>query len=235
MWVRHNTFMRINMKLINQHILVMMTLHMTLTFIHVRSTQYACVSKLSTDVMITKHSLVDQKYCPDVSNCISSAITHMAPLCNPRQRDGWRHMTPWGGHTRLIGSGDISYKGASAGTSHFDLQSLNNHTQPPKSLIKSEEMFPNFISYLLVNHTQSVKPLHVSEEENHHKLKCTSPRVPNDKGVGNDTTGDMCHWLPKDGLLPHHNQCPEIHDKMCEVSMPTLADSIPASACSMET
>ena len=60
--------MRINMKLINQHILAIMTLHMNLTFIHVRSTQCACVSKLSADVMITKHILVDQKYCPDVSN-----------------------------------------------------------------------------------------------------------------------------------------------------------------------
>ena len=96
------------------------------------------------------------------------------------------------------------------------LESLNNHTQPPKSLIKSMEI-PNINSCLFVDHTQSVKPLHVSEEGNHHKLKCTSPRVPNDKGVGNDTTGDMCHWLPKDGLLPHHNQCPEIHDKICEV------------------
>ena len=47
------------MKLINQHILVMMTLHMKLTFIHV--TQCACVSKLNTDVMITKHRLVDKK------------------------------------------------------------------------------------------------------------------------------------------------------------------------------
>ena len=132
LWVRHNK--RINMKPINQHIPIMMTL----TFIHVRSTQCACVSKLNTDVMITKHSLVDQRYGPDVSNCISSVIAHMAPLCNPRQRDGWRHitpMTPWGGHTRLIGSGDISYKGASAGTSHFNLLSLNNHIQSPKSLI----------------------------------------------------------------------------------------------------
>ena len=163
------------MKVITQHILVMMTLLMKLTFtIHVRIAKYACVSKLSADVVITKHSLVDQKYCPDVSkwksqhihgDCISSAITHTAPLCNPRHRDGYMHMTPWEGHTRLIRSGGISYKGASAGTSHFDLQSLNNHTQPPKSLIKSVEMFPNLISYLLVNHTQSVKPLHVSEEK----------------------------------------------------------------------
>ena len=85
---RHNTFMR----LISQHIPVVMTLHMVVTFIHI-----TCVSKLNTDVMITNHSLMYQKYCPDVSNCIticiSSAITHTA-LCNPRQRDGWEHMTP---------------------------------------------------------------------------------------------------------------------------------------------
>ena len=126
LWVRHNTFMRISMKVITQHILVMMTLHMKLTFtIHVRTAQCACVSKLSTDVVITKHSLVDQKYCPDVSkwksqhihgDCISSAITHTALLCNPsHQADGYVHMTPWEGHTRLIGSDVISYKG----TTHF--------------------------------------------------------------------------------------------------------------------
>ena len=65
--------------------------------------QCACVIKLSNDVVITKHSLVDQKYCPDVSkqmsqhihgDCISSAITHTAPLCNPsHQTDGYVHMT----------------------------------------------------------------------------------------------------------------------------------------------
>ena len=125
------------MKLLNQHILVMMTLHMTLTFIHFRSTQYACVSKLFIDVMITKHSLVDQRYGPDVSNCISSVIAHMAPLCNPRQRDDRRHMTSWEG----IRYGDISYKGAR------DLLLLINQTLSPKPLIKSvETSFPSYVS-----------------------------------------------------------------------------------------
>ena len=147
------------MKPINQHIPVMMTL----TFIHVRSTQCACVSKLNTDVMITNHSLVDQRYGPDVSNYISSVITNMAPLCNPRQRDSWRGLTlyhtdplciprqrdrPWEG----IGYGDISYKGAR------DLLSLINQTLSPKSLIKSVEI-PNFISYSLGDLTQSAKTL----------------------------------------------------------------------------
>ena len=147
------------MKPINQHIPVMMTL----TFIHVRSTQCACVSKLNTDVMITKHSLVDQRYGPDVSNCISSVITHMAPLCNPRQRDSWRYMTPyhtappcnprqrdswrhmtschtapWEGH-RTIGLESLSNHTQRS-------ESLKNHTQPPKSLMKSVEIFPKSIS-----------------------------------------------------------------------------------------
>ena len=193
------------MKLINQHILVMMTLHMKLTFIHV--TQGAYVSKLNTDVMITKHSLKYQKYCPDVSNCIticiSSAITHTA-LCNPRQRDGCGHMKldTWE-VTRLIGSGDISYKGAS------NPLSLNNHTQSPKSLIKSVEIFPKFISYLLVDHTQSVKPLHVSEEKSNEDT-LSSPYQAHDTGARNDTWG-KCPWLP------HHNQCPEVHGKLHEI------------------
>ena len=111
--------------MITQHILVMITLHLNLTFtIHVVIAQCACVSKLihgdfstfieinmkalSANVVITKHIQVDQKYCPDVSkqmsqhihgDCISSAITHTAPLCNPsHQTDGYVHMTPeWGG------------------------------------------------------------------------------------------------------------------------------------------
>ena len=142
------------------------------------------INKPSTHVIITK-------YCPDITICISRAITYMA-LCNPRQRDGWRYVTPWelvglGGisyigasnllslnnHTqspkpliktveitRLIGSGDISYKGAS------NPLSLNNHTQSPKSLIKSVEIFPKIHLLLLVDHTQSVKPLHVSNGKN---------------------------------------------------------------------
>ena len=73
LWVRHNTSMRINMKPINQHILVMMTL----TFIHVRSTQCACVS--NNDVMI-----INQRYGPDVSNYTSNVVTLVASLCNPR-------------------------------------------------------------------------------------------------------------------------------------------------------
>ena len=112
---RHNTFMR----LISQHIPVVMTLHMVLTFIHI-----TCVSKLNTDVMITNHSLMYQKYCPDVSSCITTCISSAIT-----QRDGWRHMTPW----ELVGSRDISYKGAS------NLLSLNNHTSP-KPLIKTVEI-----------------------------------------------------------------------------------------------
>ena len=84
----------------------------------------------------------------------------MAPRGNPSQRDGYVH-TPWEVHTRLIGSDGVSYKG----TTHFDPQSLNNYTQPPKSLIKSVEIFPNFISYSLGDHTQSVKPLYMIKEK----------------------------------------------------------------------
>ena len=108
-------------------------------------------------------------------------------------------MTPWEGHTRLIGLGDISYKGAS------DLLSLNNHTQSPKSLIKSVEIFPKFISYLLVDHTQSVKPLHVSDEKNNEDT-LNSPYQAHDTGTWNDT-GGKCQWLP------NHNQCPDVHGK----------------------
>ena len=261
LWVRHN--MRINLKPINQHIPVMMTL----TFIHVRSTQCACVSKLNTDVMITKHSLVDQRYGPDVSNCISSVIAHMAPLCNPRQRDSWRHMTPyhtaplcnprqrdgwrhmtschtaplcnprlrdswrymtpchtaplcnlrqrdgwrhmtschmtpWEGHIRQIGLESLSNHTQRS-------ESLKNHTQPPKSLIKSVEIFPKSISYRLVDHTQSVKPLHVSEEKSNEDT-LNSPYQAHDTGTRNDTWG-KCPWLP------HHNQCPEVHGKPHEI------------------
>ena len=121
---------------ITQHILVMMTLHMNLTFtIHVGITQCAGVSKLmhcdfntfikinikafSVDVLITKYIQMDQKHCPDVSkwksqhihgDCISSAIVHMAPRGDPRQRNSCVHMTSWEGHTRLIRSGDDSDK-----------------------------------------------------------------------------------------------------------------------------
>ena len=102
--------MRLNMKLINQHILVVMTLHMKLIFIHV--TQCA-VSKLNTDVMITNHSLMYQKYCPDISSCITTCISSAIT-----QRDSWKHTTPWD----IVGSGDISYKEAS------NLLSPNNHT-----------------------------------------------------------------------------------------------------------
>merc|ERR1712240_942818 len=146
--------------------------------------------------MITKHSLMDQRYGPDVSNCISSVITHMAPLYNPRQRDGLRHRTPWEG----IGYGDISYKGAS------DLLSLINQTQSPKSLIKSVEIFPNFISYSLGDHTQSVKPFYMSEEKSSEDT-LNSPYQAHDTGTRNDTWG-KCPWSP------HHNQCPEVHGKL---------------------
>ena len=195
--------MRFNMKLISQHILVVMTLHMILTFIHI-----TCVSKLNTDVMITNHSLMYQKYCPDVSNCIticiSSAITHTA-LCNPRQRDGGRYVTPWEliktvEITRLIGAVDTVTKGHAI-PCHW--------TITPKSLIKSVEIFPNIHLLLLVDHTQSVKPLHVSEEKSNEDT-LSSPYQAHDTGARNDTWG-KCPWLP------HHNQCPEVHGKLHEI------------------
>ena len=87
------------MKPINQQIIVMVTLQIT---------QCACINKPSTHVIITK-------YCPDITICISSAIIHTA-LCNPRQRDGGRYVTPWEliktvEITRLIGLGDTVIKG----------------------------------------------------------------------------------------------------------------------------
>ena len=85
-----------DMKPVNQQIPVMVTLQITLC---------ACINKPS---IITK-------YCPDITIYISSAITHTA-LCNPRQRDGGRYMTPWEliktvEITRLIGPGDTVTKG----------------------------------------------------------------------------------------------------------------------------
>ena len=175
--------MRLNIKLISQHILVVMTLHMILTFIH-----NTCVSKLNTDVMITNHSLMYQKYCPDVSNCIticiSSAITHTA-LCNPRQRRLEAHDT--------IGR---SYKANWVGvTDHTQRpESLSNQTQPPKLLIKSMEI-PNINSCLLVDHTQSVKPLHVSEEKsNEHTF--ISPYEAHDTGDREDTWKKVFRFTP---------------------------------------
>ena len=78
---RHNT----STGLFSQHIPFVMTLHILVTFIHT-----AIVSKLSNDVMITNHSLLYQKYCPDVSSCITSCISSANS-----QRNGWKHMTPW--------------------------------------------------------------------------------------------------------------------------------------------
>ena len=190
---RHNTFMR----LISQHIPVVMTLHMVVTFIHI-----TCVSKLNNDVMITNHSLMYQKYCPDVSSCITTCISSAIT-----QRDSWKHTTPWD----IVGSGDISYKEASnllSPNNHTitrdmtpwegigygdisykgarDLLSLINQTQSPKSLIKSVEMFPNFISYSLGDHTQSVKPLYMSEEKSNEDI-LSSPYQAHDTGARNDT------------------------------------------------
>ena len=82
-------------------------------------------------------------------------------------------MTPWEGHTRLIGLDGVSYKG----TTHFNPQSLNNYTQPPKSLIKGVEMFPSLISHLLVNHTQIVKPTHMNKMQKSHEFGYFSSRV----------------------------------------------------------
>ena len=147
---RHNTFIR----LISQHIPFVMTLHIVVTFIHT-----TFVSKLNNDVMITNHSLLYQKYCPDVSSCITSCITSCISSAIT-QRNDWKHTTPWdiqvGNPSYIntchyvickprqsdrpwegIGYRDISYKGAR------DLLLLINQTLSPKSLIKSVEMlFP---------------------------------------------------------------------------------------------
>ena len=73
-------------------------------------------------------------------------------------------------------------------------------------------MFPNFISYLLVNHTQRVKPLNVSEEECSNESSYISPYVAHDPGARDDTTfGEKCPWLP------HHNQQPEVNEKLHEI------------------
>ena len=126
------------MKPINQHIPIMMTL----TFIHVRSTQCACVRNI--DVIIT-----NQRYGPDVSK-YQLCHTLTASLCN-RKNDSWRNLTlfrtdplcnsrsdrPWGGDPWQ----GISYNGAR------DLLLLINQTLSPKPLIKSvETSFPSSVS-----------------------------------------------------------------------------------------
>ena len=100
-----------DMKPVNQQIPIMVTLQIT---------QCACINKPSTHVIITK-------YCPDITICISRAIIHTA-LCNPRQRDGGRYVTPWElikncGDHKINWVGGYSYKGA------CNPLSLNDHTQ----------------------------------------------------------------------------------------------------------
>ena len=68
------------------------------------------------------------------------------------------------------------------------------------------EIFPKIHLLLLVDHTQSVKPLHVSEEKSNEDT-LNSPYQAHDTGARNDTWG-KCPWLP------HHNQCPEVHGKL---------------------
>ena len=70
-------------------------------------------------------------------------------------------------------------------------------------------MFPNFISYSLGDHTQSVKPLYMSEEKSSEDTLNSSYQA-HDTGTWNDTWG-KCPWLP------HHNQCPEVHGKFHEI------------------
>ena len=125
----------------------------------------------------------------------------MAPHGDPSHHtyQGQRkHMTSWEGHTKSSEWGGDSDKWTSVRTLHFDPQSLNNYTQPPKSLSMSVEMFPNLISYLLGNHTQIVKPIHMDKKKKGHEFSYTSPSVTIKDSVyyWNDTFGEKCHWSP---------------------------------------
>ena len=220
---RHNTFTG----LISQHIPFVMTLHIVVTFIHT-----TFVSKLSNDVMITNHSLLYQKYCPDVSSCITSCITSCISSAIT-QRDSWKHTTPWD----IVGSGDISYKEASnllSPNNHTitrdmtpwegigygdvsykgarDLLLLINQTLSPKSLIKSVEMlFP--VSYSLDDLTQSAKTL-CKEKSSEDTLN--SPYQAHNTGTWNDTWGNAKQRTKQCPWSPHHNQCPEVRGKLHE-------------------
>ena len=95
-------------------------------------------------------------HCDSVSNAIIQLNTHMAPRGDPSHHtyQGQRkHMTSWEGHTKSSEWGGDSDKWTSVRTLHFDPQSLNNYTQPPKSLNVSVEIFPNLVSHLLCNHS----------------------------------------------------------------------------------
>ena len=102
-------------------------------------------------------------------------------------------MTSLDGYTKLIRSCDIDTR-TIVSTLHLCPQSLGNDIQSPKSLDMSVEMLPHFISHLLSNYIQIVKPLHVSKEKKGHEFSYASPRV-SDKDLGSwdDTLGGKYH------------------------------------------
>ena len=72
-------------------------------------------------------------------------------------------------------------------TLYFGPESQGNYFQSLKSLGMSVEMLPHFISHLLGNYIQFVKPLHVSEKKKHQEFSYASPRV-TDKDLGSKTS-----------------------------------------------
>ena len=115
---------------------------------------------------------------------------------DPRQRNGYAHMTSLDGYTKLIRSCDIDTR-TIVSTLHLCPQSLGNDIKSPKSLDISVEVLPHFISHLLGNYIQFVKPLHVSEEQKGHDYSYASPSVTDkDSGSWDDTLGEKCHWCP---------------------------------------
>ena len=200
-WADQRTYV-----MLTRHIIAIIVV-VNQTFLHFGVKQCADVSEQGPQLGADQRT---QTHCDDVSihgDSVSDEITqltHVAPHGNLTQNDGYLHTTttPWEVRAKLIGSAGVSYKR----TTHFDPQSLNNYTQPPKSLNKSVEMLPKIHLLLLVDHTQSVKPLHVSEEKSNEDT-LSSPYQAHDTGARNDTWG-KCPWLP------HHNQCPEVHGKL---------------------
>ena len=96
-------------------------------------------------------------HCDSISNGIIQLNPHMAPRgepshhTDPRQRNGYAHMTSLDGYTKLIRSCDIDTR-TIVRTLHLCPQSLGNDIQSPKSLDMSIKVLSHSLSPLLGNY-----------------------------------------------------------------------------------
>ena len=157
-----------------------------------------CGIKHCADVSKWKYQHI---HCDSISNGIIQLNPHMAPRgepshhTDPRQRNGYAHMTSLDSYTKLIRSCDIDTR-TIVRTLHLCPQLLGNDIQSPKSLDMSVEVILHFISHPLGNYIQIVKPLYMSVEKKCQDFSYASPRVTDkDSGIEDDTftLGKQCH------------------------------------------